>query len=88
MIFLIFSVSSITDYSYAYWASNVSQPANATTIGNINIADYLLHNYWNSKTKYKKNNIVYHNGEYWKARRDNRNIEPGTSTRYWRVTTP
>ena len=80
MIFMVFAVSSVTEYSYAYWASNVTVPTDADTIGNITVGTFAYYESWNSTTTYTSGDQVSHNGVIYQAKKASTNVEPGVAS--------
>ncbi|MEC9485831.1 MAG: carbohydrate-binding protein [Candidatus Izemoplasma sp.] len=80
-IMVVFSVSSVTDTTYAYWASNVTGNNNTAT-GTITIGDWAAYPVWDANTSYIAGDIVTYNGMYYEAKKDNIGYEP-TITPGW-----
>jgi chitodextrinase len=80
MIFMVFAISSVTEYSYAYWASNLSAPPDANAAGNVTIGSYIIILPWDSGTTYSLGDRVTNNGTTYEAKKNNPTKEPGVAT--------
>jgi len=81
-LFMVFTVSSISEKTYAYWATNITQPAVGETQGVITIGTWSLYEDWQSGVTYYKGDIVYHNGQYYEALRTT-TYQPGSGWFWW-----
>jgi len=77
MIFMVFAISGVTEASYAYWASNVTAPANSDTTGTIGVGTWSFIPQWDANTTYLTGDQVINNGFVYEAKRDNPTREPG-----------
>ncbi len=78
---MVFSLSSVTDNTYAYWASGISGN-NTSTSEIITIGDWASYPTWDANTTYLVGEIVEYNGSYYEAKKDNVGYEP-TVTPGW-----
>ena len=74
---MVFAVSSVTEYSYAYWASNVTAPSNMTTEGDVGVGTFAYYEPWTSDGVYAVGDQVSHNGVIYQAKKANPTKEPG-----------
>ncbi len=77
IIIMGFSISSVIEYSYAYWASNVLPPTNTPTEGNVSVGTYTYYEPWTSDGVYVIGDQVTHNGVIYQAKKNNPTKEPG-----------
>ncbi len=77
IIIMVFAVSSVTEYSYAYWASNVTVPSNINTEGDVSVGIFDYYEPWASDGVYVTGDQVTHNGVIYQAKKDNPTKEPG-----------
>ena len=75
--FMVFAVSSVTEYSYAYWASNIVAPADIDTVGTVSVGTYNYIEPWTIDGVYLIGDQVSNNGVIYQAKKDAPNKEPG-----------
>lgn len=85
---MVFAVSSVTEYSYAYWASNVTAPSNINTVGDVGVGIFDYYELWTIDGVYLTGDQISHNGVIYQAKKDNPTKEPGVDsgwTSQWTV---
>lgn len=82
LMFMVFTVSTISDQTYAYWATNITPPIDSETTNVITIGAWSLYDDWQPGVTYYKGDIVYHNGQYYEATRTT-TYEPGAGWFWW-----
>jgi len=82
LLFLIVIAISLTQPSYAYWASEIT-PATSTSSSVVTISDWA--DSWEHQVFYTADTWVLHNGLVYIARKPSMNKEPGEpgSKRFW-----
>lgn len=77
VLIMAISLAHLTDDSYAFWGSSIESSEitadAAFSIGTWNENPYET---WAQNITYYKNDIVYYNGNYYKARRTTTNLAP------------
>jgi hypothetical protein len=79
MIFMVFAISGVTEASYAYWASNVTAPANSDTTGTIGVGTWTFAAQYDPNTSYNVGDIVSNNGSTYQAKKSGLLKEPGVA---------
>lgn len=74
---MVFAVSSVTEYSYAYWASNVLPPTDINTVGTVSVGTYNYIEAWTIDGVYIIGDQVSNNGVIYQAKKDAPTKEPG-----------
>jgi len=80
ILFMVFAVSSVTEYSYAYWATNVTPPSSVNTTGTVGVGTYTFSAQWDPGTTYSIGDRVTNNGVTYEAKKNNPTKEPGVDT--------
>jgi hypothetical protein len=75
--FMVFAVSSVTEYSFAYWASNVVPPPTTTTTGDVGVGIFDYYELWSINGVYLIGDQVKNNGVIYQAKKNNPTKEPG-----------
>lgn len=79
MTFMIFTVSSVTDNTFAYWASNVTAPVDGTTTGTVLVGTWTTVAQYDPNTSYAVGDIVENNGLTYQAKKSGLLKEPGVA---------
>jgi hypothetical protein len=80
MTFMIFAITSVTDYSYAYWATNVSAPIDDSSTGTITVGTWSTSiPSYDPNTYYTSGDVVENNGIYYTAKKSGYLLEPGVA---------
>lgn len=77
MIFMVFAVSSVTEYSYAYWASGVTGNSATESAVDVTVGTFTFYEAWDANTTYNTGDIVKHNGVIYQAKKNGVTKEPG-----------
>ena len=77
MLFMVFAVSGLADQTYAYWASNVTAPADTNSIGTAAIGTWSVIPQWDPAATYVIGDQVVNNGTIYEAKKNNPTREPG-----------
>ena len=80
MIIMVFAVSNITEYSYAYWATNVTVPADDSTVGDVGVGTWTMLTQWDANATYSIGDRVSNNGIIYEAKKNNPTKQPGVDT--------
>lgn len=80
ILIMVFALSSVTEYSYAYWATNLQgdialNPDLTTTTGSWTFAPQ-----WDANTTYSIGDRVTNNGIIYEAKKNSPNREPGVDS--------
>lgn len=84
-IFMVFSLSLITPNSLAYWSKITGDSSQVSAISEVGDWDQVFP--WDANTNYIKKDIIIYNGVKYIAKKNNTNIEPEVTYkwfRYWR----
>lgn len=80
ILFMVFAISSVTEYSFAYWASNVTPPTNTSTEGVASIGAWQTVPQWTAGTTYVIGDRVVNNGIIYEAKKNNPTRQPGVDS--------
>ena len=76
-MFMVSTLSIVSDQTYAYWATNVDVPSVETTVGTISVGDWGIYPLWDSTATYSIGDRVENNGYIYEAKKNNPTREPG-----------
>ncbi|QMS84625.1 hypothetical protein [Candidatus Xianfuyuplasma coldseepsis] len=80
MTFMIFTISSVTDNTFAYWTTNVLGPADGTTTGTVLVGTWTTVSPYDPNTSYNIGDLVENNGITYEAKKSGLLKEPGVET--------
>lgn len=77
ILFMVFAISSVTEYSFAYWATNVTAPTDTSTEGIASVGTWVVYDQWDAGTTYFIGDRVVNNGIVYEAKKNNPTKQPG-----------
>lgn len=81
---MVFALSSMTEQTYAYWASGIATPNVELRQDTISVGSWgVIIPIWNPTTTYVTGDLVTWNNRTYEARRTNTNWQPGSGWFWW-----